>query len=97
VEEREKEGRIMMSAAVIERDYMGEQRRAIYIALEELDFIWDQEDVKAFETMWDLGWDCGRIAAELGRDPDEVAILVIDRARAGKIERRPGGWFGTKR
>lgn len=49
----------MMSAAVIERDYMGEQRRAIYIALEELDFIWDWEDVAAFETMWALGWDCG--------------------------------------
>lgn len=87
----------MMSAVALERDYMKEKKRAIYIALEELDFMWDQEDVKAFETMWELGWDCGRIAKELGRDPDEVALLVIDRARAGKIEPRKGGWFGTKR
>lgn len=88
---------MMMSAAAIERDYLQEKRRAIYTALEELDFTWDWDDVTAFDRMWALGWDCGRIAKELGRDPDEIALLVIDRARAGKIQRRPGGWFGTKR
>lgn len=73
------------------------QRRKIYIALEELDFVWDENDVTAFDRMWEMGWDCSRIAEELERDPDEVAILAMDRIRQNRIHPRHGGWFGTKR
>lgn len=88
-----------MTAAelAIERDYMKHKRQTVYIALEELNFIWDIQDVCAFQDMWERGWDCTQIAEHLGRMPEEVAVLVIDRAAAGAIGKRPGGFFGTKR
>lgn len=81
----------------LEQDYMKKKRRYIYTALEDLDFHWDIQDVWAFQEMWEKGWDCSEIAAHLGRRPEEVAALVVDRAMSGQIGPRPGGWFGSKR
>ena len=66
-----------------------------YIALEELDFLWSLQDVKAFDRMWEQGLSVYEIAKALNRDPDEIAVLAIDRARKGKIGQRKGGAYGS--
>ncbi|GAA2775249.1 MULTISPECIES: hypothetical protein [Bacillati] len=69
-------------------------RNNVYLACDEMDFTWGTEDVFQFEEMWKKGEDIHSIAKELKRDPDELAILAIDRARLGRIKRRPGGLLG---
>lgn len=72
----------------LEASYMTEKRRNRYIALEELNFIWDEDDVKRFITMWKEGINFWKIANEFQRDPDEVAVLMMSLVREGKIEPR---------
>ncbi|OAB48490.1 hypothetical protein [Paenibacillus antarcticus] len=70
-------------------------RRKIHLACEEMDFTWCDDEVKKFEDMWLQGEGIGEIAGELERDPDEVLILLIDRARNNKlIIKRPNGLMG---
>ncbi|WP_211750434.1 helix-turn-helix domain-containing protein [Paenibacillus sp. Marseille-Q4541] len=69
-------------------------RRNIYLACDELDFTWGVDEIYQFEDMWKQGKNINCIAEELKRDPDELAILAIDRARQGRIEQRQGGLLG---
>lgn len=73
------------------------ERRSIYTALEDLDFHWDLKEVLEFDHMWNEGLSLWDIARAFGRDPDEVAILAMDRIRQGAIQMRPGGAFGNRR
>lgn len=73
------------------------QRQKIYVCLESMDFVWDERDVLEFDRMWSEGLCIFDIARAFQRDPDEVAILVMDRARKGFIQERPGGWMGRRR
>ncbi len=66
-----------------------------YIALEAgppFSFQWDQSDVREVIHLWDTGVSIYRIATKLGRDPDELAVLIIDLARREII-----GWRRGKR
>lgn len=74
---------------------------ADYIACDGLEFAWSIDDVMLVRRLWEegvSGWD---ISETLGRDPDEVAVLLIGLAReddeAMAITHRPGGWQGTRR
>lgn len=67
---------------------MAESRRNIYIACEDMNMVWCESEVVQFERMWNDGWDIEVIANALDRDPDEVIVLVIDRARNGHIRSR---------
>jgi len=78
----------------IEMKYLKKQRQKVYIACENLDFVWDEREVHEIEHMWSKGLSIHDIARSFGRDPDEVAILIVDRARQGKIKPRKGGVFG---
>ncbi|WP_322925349.1 helix-turn-helix domain containing protein [Paenibacillus campi] len=69
-------------------------RRNIHIALEELNFVWDENELKRFRRMWTAGYTLPAIALAFDRDPDEVVLLVMDQARAGEIKRRPNGLLG---
>lgn len=71
------------------------RRGNIYLACDELDFTWGVEEIYRFEELWKQGKDLTSIAKEFNRDPDELAILVIDRARQGRIEQREGGLLGV--
>jgi hypothetical protein len=62
---------------------------------EELEWEWEDKLVCVVEQMWADGYSAYRIAEELKKDPDEVLILLIDRARKGYINKRPGGVFGV--
>lgn len=64
------------------------ERQCIYVACEDMDFVWCSNDVAAFKAMWEDGKSIRDIAAAFQRDPDEVALLVIDQARAGTIKKR---------
>lgn len=64
-----------------------------YIALEAgpaFDFAWSQSDVREVIHLWDIGTPVHRIAAKLDRDPDELAVLIIDLARREIIDGRRG-------
>jgi hypothetical protein len=62
---------------------------------EELEWEWEDKLVCVVEQMWANGNSVEWIAKELKKDPDEVLILLIDRARKGYINKRPGGVFGV--
>ena len=66
----------------------------LYIACEDLDFIWREQDVAEVERLWREGYDIRFIAKSVRRNIDEVVLLIIDRARCGEIKRRPTGVFG---
>ena len=73
---------------------MKQQRRAVYLACEEMDFTWGEEDVDWFVGMWQEGVPLLEIADKLDRCPDEVTILAIDQARKRRIHKRTGGVWG---
>ena len=66
----------------------------IYIACEDMDFVWKKHQVVLFEEMWNRGMPLKDIAKMLRRSVDEVFVLALDRARAGAIQKRKGGIFG---
>lgn len=66
----------------------------VIIACEELNFVWQPEKVRVFREMWRDGADIRVIAKCLKRKPEEVAILVMDQAKRGNIQKRPTGIFG---
>ncbi|WP_409162493.1 helix-turn-helix domain containing protein [Paenibacillus sp. KR2-11] len=65
-----------------------------YIALEELNYFWDEEDLPIIDRMWNEGRSLWDIADRFHRDPDEVVLLIMDRRRQGLINNRPGGSLG---
>lgn len=70
---------------------MAKRRRKIYIALEELDFIWDADEIPDIERMWRQGYSLWDIAHACDRDPVEVLLLIIDLERKGRISPRRNG------
>ena len=73
-----------------------EERSKVYVACEEVNMIWDERDVVAFDSMWNEGLSIGDIANAFERDADEVVMLVMDRARKGFITRRQNGLYGRR-
>ncbi|PEO37548.1 helix-turn-helix domain containing protein [Bacillus wiedmannii] len=74
-----------------QRKYMKNERRNLYIALEELDMFWDEDDVLRVKNTWKNNESVFAIGEKLQRDPDEVALLIMDLARKGAIGKRALG------
>lgn len=70
---------------------MKNSRRNMYIALEELDLIFDESEVIRLQEMWKEGKNIIEIAVEMGRHQLEVAALIMDQADKNKIKSRPMG------
>ena len=66
----------------------------LHIALADLDFSWYPHEVLKVRKMWQTGAYIEDIAKAVNRDCDEVAILLIDLARHGKIQRRRLSIYG---
>lgn len=66
----------------------------LYIALLGLDFSWFPEEVKKVAEMWREGYGIREIAEEVGREGDEVFLLLLDLARKKEIESREGDLYG---
>ncbi|MGE7864552.1 helix-turn-helix domain containing protein [Bacillus mobilis] len=77
--------------ALQQRKYMKKSRRNLYIALEELDLVFDESEVIRFQSMWKEGKGIIEIAAELGRHQLEIAALIMDQADKNIIKSRPMG------
>lgn len=70
-----------------------------YIALEagpDFSFQWPPAQVRKVIQMWEAGIPIDTMAKRLSRDPDEVAVLIIDLARREIIGNRIGGVWGEK-
>lgn len=76
--------------ATVEKNYFTTSRSKIYIALEDLDFIWDERDVYKVEALWKDGTSIWAIAEKMNRDPDEIAVLIMDLARKEKVSKGRG-------
>ena len=76
------------SVTKLEKRYMTERRQKIYIALEEMNFVWCWSEVEEFIQMWDDGTPFLEIAEHFGRDSDELALLLMDLARKGRVKSR---------
>lgn len=68
----------------------------LHIALADLDFSWYPHEVLKVRKMWQAGAHIEDIAKAVKRDCDEVAVLLIDLARDGKIQRRQLGIYGSE-
>ncbi|MCQ6530535.1 helix-turn-helix domain-containing protein [Bacillus mycoides] len=74
-----------------QRKYMKKSRRNLYVALEELDLVFDEIEVIRFQKMWKEDKSFIEIAVDLGRNQLEIAALVMDQADKNKIKSRPMG------
>lgn len=72
------------------------RRQNLYIACEELNFVWDEKEVIEIDRMWNTGASVWDIAKDIKRPADEVSILILDRARRGFIKNRIGGAIGRR-
>lgn len=77
--------------AAQQRKYMKNSRRNMYIALEDLDLVFDESEVIRLQEMWKEGKNIIEIAVEMGRHQLEVAALIMDQADKNKIKSRPMG------
>lgn len=77
--------------ALQQRKYMKKSRRNLYIALEELDLVFDESEVIRLQEMWKEGKGIIEIAKELGRHQLEIAALIMDQADKNIIKSRPMG------
>ncbi|HDR4569019.1 helix-turn-helix domain containing protein [Bacillus paranthracis] len=74
-----------------EKKYMKKSRRNLYIALEDLDLLFDESEVTRLQEMWKEGKGILEIAKELGRRQLEIAALIMDQADKNLIKSRPMG------
>lgn len=70
---------------------MKNSRRNMYIALEELDLVFDESEVTRLKEMWNENKNTLEIAKELGRHQLEIAALIMDQADKNNIKSRPMG------
>jgi predicted regulator of amino acid metabolism with ACT domain len=61
------------------------------IVCENMNFIWDDPELKEIAEMWKLNLSIEYMANHFERDPDEVIIAIIHLAREDKIIRRKEG------
>ena len=66
----------------------------LHIALQDLDFSWYPVQVQEAKKLWKEGWGVDEIAQKVGREGDEVFLLLLDLGRKGRIKPREGGVFG---
>lgn len=73
------------------------KRQKIYLALEELNFVWCEAEVSQVIDLWEQGLNIWDISKAMKRDPDEVTILIMDLARKERIIPRPVEAVGRRR
>jgi hypothetical protein len=84
---------VCTTIAGLERKFMKTDRLTTYIACEELDFTWSNEQVREFDKRWREGRKHGRTSLEMiaelskrfKRLPEEIVILTMDRGMKSKL------------
>ncbi|ARJ25306.1 helix-turn-helix domain containing protein (plasmid) [Bacillus mycoides] len=64
--------------AAQQRKYKKKSRRNMYVALEDLDLVFDESEVIRLQEMWKENKNIIEIAKELGRHQLEIAALIMD-------------------
>ncbi|KHD85693.1 hypothetical protein NG54_07840 [Heyndrickxia ginsengihumi] len=82
-----------MNVGKIESQFMKKKRAKIYIALEEIDFIWDTREIREFIQMWRKGFSVKYIADYFERPEIDCVLLVMDLSIKGRIKPRLNGLF----
>ncbi len=67
------------------------------IILEDLNFQWEVKKIKKVKKLWNDGTSFKEIVKEVGREEDEVFLLLLHLARKGRIESRAGYIWGIHR
>ena len=71
-------------------------RKNRIVILEELNFIWDEPELKEMSKMWESEIAVQHIAERFNRDADEVLLALIHLARAKRISSRACGLGGKE-
>lgn len=61
------------------------------LVLEDLDFVWDESELKDVRKMWNQELTVYYMADYFNRDPDELVLATLHLAREGKIGKRKSG------
>lgn len=85
ISDREKRKRIIVR---IEGAYMTENRRSTYTVLEEVNMLWDLQQVFEFDQLWKDGLIIEALAKKFGRHIEDIEILAKDRIKKEKIDYR---------
>ena len=85
---------IRTSNPTVERRHCGATE--LYIALDDLNFAWLEDEVATVITMYSAGCPVWEIAEKLGRPQEEVALLIMDLSRKKAIEPRRHGVYGRR-
>ncbi|MEK4924135.1 hypothetical protein MKX78_19700 [Cytobacillus sp. FSL R5-0569] len=67
------------------------QRQKRIIVLEDLDFLWDEDELEEVARLWKIGLDVRVIAGKFNRDPDDILLALIHLAKEDRVFRRIGG------
>lgn len=67
----------------------------MYIACEELNFLWGEKQVEVAVELWKSGYSVVQMAKELKRTQAEVVILILDLSMQKRIKQRLGGLWGS--
>ena len=85
-----------LNAQVIELKHARNHEEPKYIALEDLNFAWLEEEIVTVIQMWSEGRPIWDIADALKRPQEEVFILLVDLSLKGRIRKRAGGVYGDR-
>ena len=85
-----------MKVALGQDKYKLRPQERLYTALLSLDFTWTRVELKDVMRLWNSGAHIGEIAEVVGRDGDEVALLIMDLVRNDRLKPREGGVYGDQ-
>jgi hypothetical protein len=74
--------------------HLKKRNRNIIIVGEDLNFLWDEKDIKEAEDMYKAGIPLYLIADNFGRPDIEVAIMIMWRGETGHIKAND---FGSRK
>lgn len=66
----------------------------MYIALETIDFVWDEDRLPDVRYLWKEGMHVADMAKYFKRKPIEMFVIILDQIEHGMLESREGGIHG---
>lgn len=72
------------------------ERRNIYTALEDTNFLWDEDLLPDVRFLWSEGHHIADMAKYFKRKPLEMFVLILDQLERGMLRRREGGIHGLQ-
>ncbi|MBI6052336.1 hypothetical protein [Clostridium perfringens] len=64
------------------------------VILEDIDFLWSEEDIEVVKKLWERGTGIKDICKVIKREGDEVFLLLLHLVRSGEIKKRKSYIWG---